>query len=334
MSGSIWVVAEREGEGFTEATLEILGEAKDLGNRLGGEVAAVLLGDKITGSIEELFHYGAAKIYLTEHELLASYTTDGYTKTVVDLIHQFSPQMVLFGGSRNGLDLAPRVAARLKVGIVTHCTIISTKGGVVEMVQPIFEDRVYRTQASQAAQPVLAVFRPGVIGKDKPNKSRRGDVVRVSPELSPDQMRVRVLESFQADPKTLDIEEVEALVVGGRGVESGKWALIEELAEVLGGGVGGTRMAMDAGWIGMDRLIGQTGKTVSPQFCIEAGISGAIQHTAGLKEAHFMMAINKDRFAPIFKLANVGVVADLGQLLPLLIAKIRQLHLPKDGQTR
>lgn len=333
MSGSIWVVAEREGEGFTEATLEILGEARDLGNRLGGEVAAVLLGHKITGSVEELFHYGAAKIYLTEHELLASYTTDGYTKTVVDLIHQFSPQLVLFGGTRNGLDLAPRVAARLKVGIVTNCTTISMKGGVLEMVQPIFEDRVYRTQASQSGQPILAVLRPGVIGKDKPNKSSRGEVVRVQPELNPDQIRVKVLESFQADPKTLDLEEVEALVVGGRGVEPGKWTLVEELAEVLGGGVGGTRMAMDAGWIGMDRLIGQTGKTVSPRFCIEAGVSGAIQHTAGLKEAHFIMAINKDRFAPIFKSANVGVVADLSQLLPILISKIRQLYSPQEGKT-
>lgn len=334
MNRAIWVVAEAEEEGFNEATLEILGEAKELGNQLGCEVASVLMGHNITRPIDELFHYGAAKVYLIEHELLASYTTEGYTKALVDLIQQFSPQIVLFGGTRNGLDLAPRVAARLRVGIVTNCTIIRKRGGILELVQPIYEDRVYRTLVSQSAELIIAAMRPGVIGRDKPDRSRGGEVIRLRPELDPGEIRVKVLESFKTDPKTLDIEEVEILVVGGRGVESGQWTLIEELAEVLGGGVGGTRMAMDAGWITMDKLIGQTGKTVSPKLCIEAGVSGAIQHTAGLKDAHFILAINKDRYAPIFKVGNVGVVADLSHFLPILISKIRELSPPKEGNNR
>lgn len=327
MSNVIWVVADFEEDGLREVTREILGEARDLGRELKYEVAALLLGHNAGGFADELVHYGAARVYLLEHELLAHYNPEGYTKALVDLIRKFSPRVILFGGTCNGLDLAARTAARLRAGLVTNCVSIRNTGGVLEMTQSIYEDKIYRTRVSQSEEPVIAAYRPGVIGTEKPDRSRRGEVIRLRPELKAAEIRTKVLQSFQEDPETLDLEELEVLVVGGRGVESReKWTVIKDLAEVLGGGVAGTRMALDAGWISRNRLVGQTGKIVSPKLCLEAGVYGAIEHTAGLRGARFIIAINKDRHAPIFKVANVGAVADLHQLIPALIAKIKELR--------
>jgi electron transfer flavoprotein alpha subunit len=327
----IWVIAEQQGAEVSEATLEVLDEAIGIAKRLEYIVASVVIGHRVSGMADVLFRYGATKVYLLDHELLSNYTTDGYAKVLCDLVRQEEPPVVLFGGTRNGLDLASSVSTRLNVGLVNNCTMIRIEDDVLEMTQPIYEDRIYRNVVVKRGSPIMVTMRMGAIGKGQGNPLGQGQVVEIYPKLEPSDIRTKVVESFKADPESLDLEEVDTLVVGGRGVETKeKWGLIEELAQVLGGGTGGTRMAVDAGWISRHKQIGQTGKSVAPRTCIEAGVSGAIQHCAGLRDVDFIIAINKDRNAPIFAVANVGVVADIHQLIPPLVAKIRELCAPRD----
>lgn len=327
MRKTILVVAETEGAGLCDATCEALSEATELSVRLDFEVAAVLMGRDLSAFTDEIARRGADTIYLAEHDLLADYTTDGYTRVLSELIREKKPEIVLLGGTPNGLDLAARTAARLKTGLVTGCTAVRIRNGILEITKPIFEDRIYSTLSPMSASSVMIAFQPGIIGRKKPLRSGNAEVIRVWPNLVPDDIRTRVVGTFKARPEELDVEETDVLVVGGRGVNSAKnWHLIEELADVLEGGTAGTRMAFDEGWINREKLIGQTGRTVSPKVCIEAGVSGAIQHNAGLRDAGFIIAINNDRNAPIFKFAHLGVVADLHRLIPNLVSKLRQLR--------
>jgi caffeyl-CoA reductase-Etf complex subunit CarE len=258
--------------------------------------------------------------------LLASYTTHGYTKVLSDLIHDVKPEIVIFGGTPNGLDLAAAVAARLKTGLVTECTAVKLENGRLQISKPILEDRVYATFVVESSPPVLCCFRAGISGLRKPVTSDGAEVIRVTPVLSENDIQTEIVRTFKAPANELDVEETDVLVVGGKGVSSvDKWRLIDELAEVLNAGTAGTRMALDAGWINRNKLVGQTGRTVSPKVCIEVGVSGAIQHYAGLRDAGFIIAINNDPKAPIFRFAHLGVVANLHRLIPALTAKLRQL---------
>jgi len=328
MESSIWVVPELEEGELHDVAFEILGEGRRLADQLKCELAAVLVGWKIAKLADEAIHWGADKVYLVEHQLLESYTTDGYTQVLVDLVKQYTPDILLIGATANGRDFGSRLAARLRTGMVSDCTMLKiNKEGILEMSQPIYEDKVSKTIAPCTAKTQIVGIRPGVAGKGKPDTSRQGDTVIVTPSIDAGDIRTRVLERFNADPKALAVEEADTIVVGGRGTQTGeKWHLMEDLAEVLGGCVGGTRMALDAGWIPRERLIGQTGKTISPKLCIEAGVSGAVQHTAGIRDARLVIAINKDRYAPIFKVANVGVVADLHEFIPALVARLQELR--------
>lgn len=326
MRPEVWAVAERDEFGLVEASLEMLGEASSLGGQLGHSVAVILMGENVDERLcQELFHNGAGRVYLAEHELLSTYTTDVYASVLCGLIREYSPRVVMFAGTRNGLDLAPRAAARLGFPLVTGCVMARAKGGKVEMIQPVYEDQVYRTMVGRSKMPLMIVMRPGAIGRDKPDRSRKGEVVRLNPSVDPGILRQRLVRSFRADPGATDIEEADMLVIGGRGIGSkDRWALVEELASALGAGVAGSRMALDAGWVSRDRLVGQTGKTVSPRLCFELGVSGALQHSLGLRNAGFVVAVNKDRDAPIFKTANLSVVADVQQFLPALLSRLKE----------
>jgi electron transfer flavoprotein alpha subunit len=328
MASLIWVVPELQEDGLHEVTLEILGEGRRLATQPECEVAAVLIGRKIAKWADELIHWGADKVYLVEHEMLEHYTTDGYTKVLADLVEQYAPDILLLGATPNGRDFGSRLAARLRTGMVSGCTGIKVnESGMLEMSQPIYEDRVYRTIVPGSAKTQIVAIRPGVAGKDKPDTSRRGVIINIIPAIVAGDIRTQVLERLKADQKTLALEEADVVVVGGRGMQTiERWHLVEDLAEVLGGCVGGTRMSLDAGWISLERLIGQTGKSISPKLCIEAGVSGTVQHTAGIRDARSVMAINKDRYAPIFKVADIGVVADLHDFIPALIAHLGKLR--------
>jgi electron transfer flavoprotein alpha subunit len=326
MDESMLIVAEVEDSTLTDTTYDILSEAAELAESLKYELTVVLMGTDVSPLTDEIIRHGATRVFLLEHRLLASYTTHGYAKVLSDLIHDVEPEIVIFGGTPNGLDLAAAVAARLKTGLVTECTAVRLEAGRLQISKPILEDRVYATFVAESGPPILISFREGITGLRKQVTSDGAEVVRITPVLSEKVIRTKTVRTFKAPARELDVEETDVLVVGGKGVSSvDKWSLIDELAEVLNAGTAGTRMALDAGWIDRDKLIGQTGRTVSPKVCIEAGVSGAIQHHAGLKDAGFIIAINNDPKAPIFKFAHLGIVADLHRLIPALTAKLRQL---------
>jgi caffeyl-CoA reductase-Etf complex subunit CarE len=326
VGNSIWVIPELNGSELCEVSYEILAEARRIGTQLKYEVSAVLIGWNTGNLAEELIHWGADKVYIVEHELLTRYTTDGYVHVLSGLIEQYAPSLVIIGGTANGCDYSPRLAARLRAGLVTDCTLLKvSREGTLELTQPTYEDRVYRILGQSSTKTQIVAMRPGVVGKDKPNMARRGDVVNITPNITKENIRTNVLEQTQADPNTLPVQEADVIVIGGRGVQPDKWHLIEELAEVLRGCVGGTRMALDQGSIKRDRMIGQTGKTISPKLCIEVGISGAIKHTAGIKNPKLVLAINNDKYTLDFKIANVGVSADLNDFLPALITRLKEV---------
>lgn len=332
MSMEIWVIAESQDEKISETTLELMGEANEIGKKIDCPVASVLLGTDDKNLAEDLIQYGASKIYLVKHNLLSNYTTDAYAKALTVLITQFTPKLVLFGGTRNHFDLAPRIATRLKVEVVANCIHINCQNGLFEMTMPIYEDKAYRVVKSLPQPYVIAAMRPGFRGKDKPDRSRKGDLILIHPQLEPSDIRVKVLKSFRSDPHTLDLEEADVLVIGGRGAIGGsKWHLIEELSKALGAPIGGTRMAMDAGMVAREKFVGQTGRAVSPRICIELGVSGAIEHTSGLKGTNCIIAVNNDSSAPIFKLADVAIRADLTTFIPLLLSKIDEKRTLRNG---
>lgn len=323
MSG-VWVVAEHSQDELLEVTLEMLGEGRKVASKLGHELTAVLLGRGVAVLCEPLGHYGAERVYLVEHTLLSPYTTDAHAAALTWLIRRWQPSIVLLGATANGQDLAPRVAARLRTGLVPDCVTLKVNShGVLEMTRPTYRDKSYTTVVCPDARPIMATVRPGVIGTHKPDMLRRAEVVECAVELHPASVRTRVAGCIKADPATVDIAEAEVVVEGGLGVgQAGRWALIEELARAVGGSVGGSRMAMDAGWIPRERLVGLTGKSIASRLVISCGISGAMQHMAGLKDAKTLVAINKDRNAPILKQADLGVVADMHALIPALVEEL------------
>ncbi len=322
----IWVVAEHTDGELQEATLEMLFEARRVSGRMSGTVCAVLLGHNVANLVEPLAGYGADRVYSVEDPLLTSYSTDIFTEAVFQLVHECSPALLMLAATANGRDYAPRLAGRLRSGFASDCVMVDVnRQGELEMTRATHGDRAYTTVTCPNSRPVIATMRPGAIGFDSPDPSRVAEVRRFQPRLESCVLRTRVIERIKADPKTLDLGEADIIVAGGRGVGSpGTWALLEELAELLGAAVGGSRMAMDLGWIPRDRLVGQTGSTVSPRLYLAAGISGAIQHTAGMRASKNKIAINNEREAPIHQLADLAAVADLREVLPALIEAVRR----------
>ncbi|TAK36406.1 MAG: electron transfer flavoprotein subunit alpha/FixB family protein [Chloroflexota bacterium] len=322
----VWVVAEHLEGDLREITLEMLGEGRKLARKLGEPLCAVLIGHEAEGLTEPLAQYGADKVYLVQNPLLAQYTTDAYASALTDLLQKHTPSILMLAATPNGKDLAPRVAARLKVGLASDCIILKVDDqGILNMVRPTHGGKVYTSVACSAARPQIATIRPGVIGVDKPNKTRRAEVVPVEVTIAPESIRTRVVGFIKADPKAVDVTESDIVVSGGRGAGGTKgWHVIEELADALGGSVAGSRVAADLGCVSRERMVGVTGKNVAPRLYVAAGISGATQHTAGINDAKLILAINADRGASIFKLADMGVVADLHELLPALTKRLRE----------
>lgn len=326
MGNSIWTVAECTDERLHEVSFEILGEGRKLAAAVQGELAAIIIGSKKAHLANTLFQYGADKVYVAEHPSLGDYATESYTQVLADLVQKYSPYVVVAGATPNGCDLIARVAARLDAELVTNCTSIRVRESNIEVNRPEYEGKVYRVILCSSPPPLMFSVKSGVLGKDTPRLSRQGELVHVEVALDADGVRTKSLGFQKASAKTLDVAESEVVVVGGAGVgRTENWRLVDELAELLGGCVGGTRMAMDAGRIDRERLVGQTGRSIGPKLCLELGVSGAVQHTAGMRDSKFTIAVNMDRGAPIFKVADTGVVADLNDLLPVLVRSLRHL---------
>lgn len=321
----IWILAEhRDGE-LREITLEMLREGKKLADKVQGKLCAVLLGDHVKFMADTLAKYGAERVYLAEHPHLDQYSIDGYTAVLYELTRSHEPMALLIGDTPYGRDLAPYLASRLKVGLLAGCVMLKiNEDGHLEGTRPAYGGKVYSTERC-LSKTTLATVRPGVIGVDKQKNSRQVEVIDIQPVLDSVKIRTRVTGFLKADPASVDLAEAEIIVAGGRGVGcQEQWRLIEELAELMEGSVGGSRVAQDAGWIFRERMIGQTGRTISPRCYLAAGISGASAHINGIKESKLIIAINKDRTAPIFKLADMAITGDMHQILPAIIRKLRE----------
>jgi electron transfer flavoprotein alpha subunit len=325
---NVWVFAEhRKGE-LLEVSLELLGEGEKMANRLEGEVAAILVGNRVDVLADTLAHYGARKVYLVEDEILEEYASDTYVKVIAGLIQQHRPRVFLAGATSQARDFVPRVAARVRMGFGANYSRLVINGeGMLQLTRPIYGGRfdgIY-AMAPDKANSVVATAQPGAIGLEKPSNEGVVEIIRVHAEVSPQDIRTKVIDFIKGDPQKMDIRQAEIVVAAGRGIGSAeKFGCIEELAKVLGACIAGTRPATDAGWLPFERQVGQTGKTVSPKLYIACGISGAIQHTAGMKDSKRIIAVNNDSEAPIFKICDLGIVGDVHEVVPKLIARVRQ----------
>ncbi len=333
--GDVWVVAELAGDALHDVSLELLSKGRGLADRLGVGLVAVVLGVRADGAAESLIAHGADRVLAAEHELLAHYQTAPFAKTLVGLIHAHRPQIVIYGATPVGRDLAPRVASACWAGLTADCTDLeigshrepTTKqeyDDLLYQIRPAFGGNIIATIVNFDRWPQMATVREGVMPKPEPDPSRTGEVVRVRPELTAADLAVRVLES-ETTERTVDLKAARVIVTGGAGVGSREnFQLVWDLANALGGAVGASRAAVDSGWVDKDHQVGQTGTTVRPALYVALGVSGQIQHRAGMAEAQKIVAVNADPHAPIFDVAHYGIVGDLNQVVPMLIDAIKK----------
>ncbi|MCF8036049.1 MAG: electron transfer flavoprotein subunit alpha/FixB family protein [Desulfobacteraceae bacterium] len=326
MEKEIWVFAEHRDEEIEEATLEVLSEARRLANKSKLKVSALILGHAAEPFVETLSRHGADNIYYVEHELLEQYTTDGYTMAMVELLRNRQPESLFLAATSLGKDLAPRVATRLNVGLVSDCRVLgSNKEGNLEMTRPTKGGKIYSKMKSPSRKPQLATITPGVLGVDKPRNRGRANTEKLEVEIKPEELRTRVLGTSKVDRRELDISEAEFVLAFGRGLgDESRIPQMEALADVMGACIAGSRVAVDEGWISFERQIGQTGKTITPKLILCCGISGAQQFTMGIRESRFITAINTDREAPIFKIADLPVLGDLNEIVPQLTEQLQK----------
>ena len=324
----VWVFAEQRHGELQKVSLEILGESRRLANELGVKLTAVLLGNNIGHLANKLGEYGADEVLVADHVELENYTTDGYTKVLCDLVNDKKPGIFFIGATFIGRDLGPRVAARLRTGLTADCTslAVEVENGALLATRPAFGGNIMATIACPDHRPQMATVRPGVFSR-LTEKNYDFTVENVEVKLEASDIRTTILEIVKANKEVLDISEAKVIVSGGRGVGSKEnFSLLQELADALGGVVGGSRGAVDKGWIERDYQVGQTGKTVRPRIYIACGISGAIQHVAGMQESDMIIAINKDETAPIMKVADYAIVGDLNKVIPEMISELKLME--------
>ena len=327
---NIWVFAEQYEGAVHPVVIELLGEGKKLAKDLGVELCALLLGgDTIEKETKELIECGADKVYLAIAPELKNYTTLPYSTIISDMIRQYKPEIVLFGATTTGRDLASRVAARINAGLTADCTglAIDKETKLLMQTRPAFGGNIMATIICKNHRPQMSTVRPKVFKKATPDHSRKGQVIRSTPKIDQSDLLVRIVDIIKDATSKVNLAEAEIIVSGGRGIQAPEnFKLIEELAGVIGGAVGASRATVDAGWISSHHQVGQTGKTVCPKLYIAVGISGAIQHLAGMGSSDIIVAINKDPDAPIFKVATYGIVGDLFDVVPKLTRKLKEVR--------
>ncbi len=324
MPGNVLVVAEHRDGDLKKVTLEMLGEGSRLAAELGGVVEAALLGAGVSDLTDPLAHYGATRVYLADDPSLEKYSSEGYTAVLARLIQKVEPAVVLLAATTQGQDLASRLAARLGLGLASDCTAFQVAAdGRLVITRPVYGGRAMAA-VREKTNPQMATVRPNVMTPLEPDPARMAPVEKLAVESG--DFRARVIDLVQKSGRQrVGLAEAEIIVSGGRGLQGPEnFRLLEELADVLGAAVGASRAAVDAGWIDHSHQVGQTGKTVTPSLYIACGISGATQHLAGMKTARYIVAINKDPEAPIFRVANYGIVGDLFEVVPLLTEAFRE----------
>ncbi len=335
----VFVYAQQVDNKLDGVAFELLGKGKDLAKDLGTEVTAVLVGSDVKGLADELAVYGADKVIVVDDPELKEYRTEPYTHALASVINKYKPEIVLVGATAIGRDLGPRVSARVKTGLTADCTLLEIgdfplvaqpgkeseqKHNQLLMTRPAFGGNTIATIACPDNRPQMATVRPGVMQKIEPVKGAKANVEEFNPGFTPNEKYVEILNIVKAVKNTANIMDAKILVSGGRGVGSKEnFKILEDLAEVLGGTVSCSRAVVENGWQPVDLQVGQTGKTVRPQIYFAIGISGAIQHVAGMEEADLIVAINKDEDAPIFDVADYGLVGDLNKIVPALTAALK-----------
>lgn len=332
MNKDIYVVVEQVDGVVQKVGIELIGIASKLAADLGQGVVAVLLGKEVKGLAENLIHHGANKVICVEDPILEHYATEPYTKALNAIVEAKKPEIVLYGATSIGRDLAPRVSARVHTGLTADCTKleIDPETKLLLMTRPAFGGNIMATIVCKEFRPQMATVRPGVMQALPTDTSRTGEVELFKVEFTDADMNIKIREVIKEKHAKVDITEAKVLVSGGRGIGNAEYFdVLKELADELGGLVTSSRANVDAGWIGRERQVGQTGKTVRPDLYMACGISGAIQHLAGMEDSEFIVAINKDAQAPIFDVADLGVVGDLHKIMPILIDKVRALKAEK-----
>lgn len=322
----VWVFAEQREGKLRKTSLQLLGKAQELASVLNQDISALLLGHQVSGLSETLIKYGADTVYLAEHPGLKDYRTIAYSKLIEDLVKKYKPNILLLGATHIGRDLAPRVSRRVGVGLTADCTelVIDPEEGILLQTRPAFGGNVMATIANRYSRPQMATVRPGVMDA-KVRPGNEGTVIKYEVSLSEEEIATKVLKVVKEERKGVDLSKAKVIVAGGRGVgDASAFKVLEELAAAVNGEVAGTRVAVEEGWIPADRQIGQTGQSVRPELYIACGISGAIQHRAGIMNSRYIIAINKDQRAPIFQVADWGIVGDLHDVVPDMIGELKK----------
>ena len=314
MPGILTFAEQRDGA-LRRASLEVVSEAKRLAGSFGGTVSTVVVGPGTEGLAAELGSYGADKVHVFDDGAYDAYATEAWATAVASVISETSPSVALFPMTAMGKDLAPRVAAKVEAGLVSDCVALEAKDGGLTARRPMYAGKAYAT-VEWEAEPRLASLRPNVFALETPDSSKSAEVVKASADTA---SRAKVTATEASAKGKIELTEAQIIVSGGRGLKGPEhFSLVSDLAEAMGAAVGASRAVVDAGWVEHQMQVGQTGKTVSPTVYVACGISGAIQHLAGMSSSKFIVAINKDPDAPIFKVANYGILGDVFEVLPKL----------------
>lgn len=330
----VWVFVEQTGGKPATVSWELLGVGADLAKTLGVELCTMVIGDKVEHLCQESFAYGASKVYLMDAPLFHYYRTEPYYKAICYLIDKYKPEVVLLGATSLGRDLAGAVATELKTGLTEGCTGLNIdENRFLLQTRPAFSGNIMATIVTERARPQMATVRPRAMAIPEKDTSRQGEIVHESIVISEDDIGVKVLEVIDSSKQgagAVDITAADIVVAGGRGMQSKEnFQILQELADELGGVVGCSRTAVEAEWMSVERQVGQSGKTVRPKIYIAAGVSGAIQHLAGMRDSDVIIAINYDRQAPIFEVATYGIEGDVLQVVPAITKYIRELRAQK-----
>ena len=333
----VYVFAQQVDNEISGIAFELIGKGKDLAKDLNTDVTAVLIGSDVKGLADELAAYGADKVIVVDDPELKDYRTEPYTHALASVIQEYKPEIMLVGATAIGRDLGPRVSARIHTGLTADCTQLEIGDFPINpipgkeqlhnqllMTRPAFGGNTIATIACPNHRPQMATVRPGVMQKAPKTERAKAEVIEFNPGFTPDNKYVEILEVVKAVSDTVDIMDAKILVSGGRGVGSAEnFKMLQDLADVLGGTVSCSRAVVDSGWMPKDLQVGQTGKTVRPNVYFAIGISGAIQHVAGMEESDIIIAINKDDTAPIFDVADYGIVGDLNKIVPALTESLK-----------
>lgn len=333
--GEVWVFAEQEDGSLHDVVLELCGKARQLADRLSVPLGAVLPGRNVASLADKLFAHGADHVYLVEDERLGHFETLPYARVVTSLVEKHRPQIVLYGATAIGRDLAPRIASALRAGMTADCTDLEVADvtdpkskqvheNLLLQIRPAFGGNIIATIVNFDGWPQMATVREGVMPMGRPDPTRRGRVIREQVDLAPEDLIVRLIKRHK-EPRRVNLKGARVIVAGGGGVGNKEnFRLIHELASAIGGAVGASRAAVDGGFIGKEHQIGQTGTTVRPALYIAVGISGAVQHRAGMEESAKIIAVNTDPQAPIFSVAHYGIVGDLKKVIPMMIKALKE----------